>query len=344
MVTADVTSRCNLHCLGCRSHSRYAPFPVARASEMDVSMSLFERLCDGLRRRRTAYLILSGEGEPLLNPRLFELVAMGKRAGCHVTLFTNGTLLNPANVASLLECGVDTVRVSLWASSQEEYERNYPDTPSGLFETVTGGLRRLSAASKASTGRRPRLLLHQPLNRYNLSGLSGFLELAASTGCDGVSFSPMRTWGGGPLEKYLIAAQDLPELRRSLVQARSWLEARGLGHNIPEVMARFDAGENVWGASPCYIAWLHARVRLDGTVQACLTCDHKLGNLNRQSLEEIWNGAGYRRLRRLLSQRSPAALADACDCSYCCYLAPNSQVHRFYRWVAPLARLGRCAS
>ena len=146
------------------------------------------------------------------------------------------------------------------------------------------------------------------------------------------------------MEKFRIAAEDLPELRRSLREARGWSEERGLGHNIPEAMARFDAGENVWAASPCYIAWLHARMRLDGTVQACLTCDHKLGDLNRQSLEEIWNGADYRRFRRVLSQRSPAALKGACDCSYCCYFAANHQVHRFYRWVAPLARMGRCVS
>ena len=146
------------------------------------------------------------------------------------------------------------------------------------------------------------------------------------------------------MENFLIGAEDLAELRRSLRQARDWLEERGLAHNIPEALARFDAGENVWAASPCYIAWLHARVRLDGTVQACLTCDHKLGDLNRQSLEEIWNGAGYRRFRRALSQRLPAALQDACDCSYCCYFAANLQVHRFYRCVAPFARLGRCVS
>ena len=46
------------------------------------------------------------------------------------------------------------------------------------------------------------------------------------------------------------------------------MEERDLAHNIPETLARFDAGENVWVASPCYIAWLHARVRLDGTVHS----------------------------------------------------------------------------
>lgn len=337
MVTADVTSRCNLHCLGCRNHSPYAPFPVESA---DVPLSLMERLCDGLRRRSTSYLILSGEGEPMLNPRIFEIVAMGKRAGCHVTLFTNGTLLTPANVASLGECGLDALRVSLWAGSSEEYENNYPGTPPGLFATVADGLRRLSGASKARGGQSPRLILHAPLNRYNMRGLHGFLELAATTGCDGVSFSPMRAWGGGPLEKYLIGAEDLHELRHALREARDWLDARGLSHNISEVMLRFDVGENVWAVSPCYIAWLHARVRMDGTVQACLTCDRKLGDLNRQSLDEIWNGSGSRQLRREFSRPSADALPGACDCSYCCYLAHNLQVHRYFRWLAPLVNFG----
>jgi MoaA/NifB/PqqE/SkfB family radical SAM enzyme len=338
MVTADVTSRCNLHCLGCRNHSPHAPFPVEKA---DVSLSLMERLCDDLRRRKTSYLILSGEGEPMLNPQIFEIVAMGKRAGCHVTLFTNGTLLTPANVASLVECGLDVLRVSLWAGSSAEYEKNYPGAPSGLLAVVTEGLRRLSDARKTNGGRNPRLILHEPLNRHNMRGLRGFLELVSATGCDGVSFSPMRAWGGGPLDKFLIGDEDLRELRRALREARDWLEERGLSHNIPEAMMRFDAGENVWAVSPCYIAWLHARVRMDGTVQACLTCDRQLGDLNWQSLDEIWNGAGSRQLRRELSRPPADALPSACDCSYCCYLLTNLQVHRFYRWLAPPANLVR---
>lgn len=341
VVTADVTSRCNLHCLGCRNHSPHAPYPIESAASGDVPMPLVERLCDGLRRRETRYLILSGEGEPMLNPRVFEIVAMGRRAGCHVTLFTNGTLLTPANVASLVESGLDVLRVSLWAGSSEEYEKNYPGTPSGLLETVSSGLRRLSAAGKGSGGRGPRLILHEPLNRHNMRGLRNFLELAAGAGCDGVSFSPMRAWGGGPLDEFLIGDQDLGELRGVLRQARRWLDEHALSHNISDVLTRFDAGANVWSVSPCYIAWLHVRVRLDGTVQSCLTCEHKLGDLNRQSLEEIWNGPGSRQMRRALSRRSAEALPGTCDCSYCCYLTDNLQVHHYFRWLAPLADLRR---
>jgi MoaA/NifB/PqqE/SkfB family radical SAM enzyme len=341
MVTADVTDRCNLRCLGCRSHSTHAPFPVENTAKADVSLSLMEWLCEGLRRSKTSYFMLSGDGEPMLNPRVFEIVAMGKRAGCHVTMFTNGTLLTPANVASLIECGLDVLRVSLWAGSSEEYAKNYPGSPSEQFENVAEGLHRLSAARKSRGVRKPRLILHEPLNRHNMRGLPGFVELAATTGCDGVSFSPMRAWGGSHMDSILIGEEDLGELRQTLRSARGWLDERALSHNITEVLTRFDTGADVWAVSACYIAWLHTRVRLDGTVQACLTCDYKLGDLNRQSLEEIWNGEGIRQFRGALSQRSAGALPGDCDCSYCCYLPANLQVHRIYRWLAPLANLGQ---
>jgi len=337
MVTADVTSRCNLQCLGCRSHSPYAPFPVESAP--DVPLPFMEKLCDGLRQRQTSYLILSGDGEPMLHPRIFDIVAMGKRAGCHVTLFTNGTLLTQANAVSLRECGLDVLRVSLWASSSREYEDNYPGVPPGLFTTVAGGLRRV-AASKG--GRPPRLILHQPLNRHNMHGLRDFIELAADTGCDGISFSPLRTWGGKLLEEFVIGGEDLPGLRGELRKARGWLDERGLSHNIEEVLKRFEVGENVWAAVPCYIAWLHLRVRLNGTVQACLTCDRDLGNLHRQTLSEIWNGEPMRQLRRELRRNPETSIAGNFDCSFCCYLAANLRVHKYYRWLAPMANSGGC--
>ncbi|MCE5307760.1 MAG: radical SAM protein [Acidobacteriales bacterium] len=337
MVTADVTSRCNLQCLGCRSHSSYAPFPAENAP--DISLPFMEKLCDDLRRRQSSYLILTGDGEPMLHPRIFDIVTMGKRAGCHVILFTNGTLLTQANAVSLRECGLDVLRVSLWASSIPECQENYPGTPPGLFTTVTEGLRRVAASKN---GRPPRLILHQPLNRHNMRGLLDFMELAAGTGCDGVSFSPMRTWGGAPLKEFIIGDEDLPRLRDELRKARRWLDERGLSHNIEEVLKRFEVGENVWAAVPCYIAWLHLRVRLDGTVQACLTCDRNLGNLRHQTLGDIWNGEPMRRLRRELRRNSKTALADNCDCGYCCYLAANQRVHKYYRWLAPIANLGDC--
>jgi hypothetical protein len=85
---------------------------------------------------------------------------------------------------------VDTVRVSLWAGSREEYERNYHGTGADVLARVIGGLRRLSAACMASVGRSPRLILHEPLNRYNMLGLPGFLELAAATGSLALSTKP----------------------------------------------------------------------------------------------------------------------------------------------------------
>ena len=337
-VTVDVTLRCNLKCLGCRSHSPHVSRPArSDTGPPDLSLDMFARLCDDLRRMGVEYLVLTGEGEPLLHPDIFEILALAKRTGCRVTLFTNGTLLTPAKVEALLDSGLHTLRVSLWAGSQEEYQKNYPGTPSNLFPAVTEGLRRFSVARTMRHRKHPRLVLHEPLNRNNAQGIQTFVGLAAATGCDGVSFSPMRTWEG-QLDAFRLSGEAQAELRHSLRSLPPRLQALGLADNIAETRMRYDVGENVWAKAPCYMPWLHARVKVSGAVQVCLPCDRSLGNLNQEAFADIWNGAAYRSLRKSLRRGGADLAARACDCAYCCHLSENLRVHRFFQWVAPLAR------
>jgi hypothetical protein len=42
-------------------------------------------------------------------------------------------------------------------------------------------------------------------------------------------------------------------------------------------------------------------------------------------------------------RRNPeTSIAGNCDCSFCCYLAANLRVHKYYRWLAPMANSGGC--
>ena len=81
----------------------------------------------------TKNLILTGEGEPFLHPRMFDLISVAKRSGFNIILFTNGTLLNESSIQSLLVSRLDVLKVSLWARSPEEYSKNYPGAKSDNF-------------------------------------------------------------------------------------------------------------------------------------------------------------------------------------------------------------------
>ena len=93
----------------------------------------------------THSLILQGAGEPFLHPDLFEMVSTAKAAGFHVTLLTNGTLLDQDIIQALMDARLDTLKVSLWASSTEQYQQNYPGTNPDNLRRVEDGLKLLES-------------------------------------------------------------------------------------------------------------------------------------------------------------------------------------------------------
>jgi hypothetical protein len=54
-----------------------------------------------------------------------------------VTLITNGTFLEEASIRFLVNAQLDILKMSLGASSPEEYEQSYPQTdPAGCFDVA----------------------------------------------------------------------------------------------------------------------------------------------------------------------------------------------------------------
>ena len=123
--TVDVTCRCNLHCVCCQFHSSLLNMPSDGDKAIkDIPYDLFKRLCNELKAMGTSQIILCGDGEPFLHPRLFDLISVAKDAGFHVMLFTNGTLLNEAKLKYLIDLRLDILKVSMYARFSEEYKNN----------------------------------------------------------------------------------------------------------------------------------------------------------------------------------------------------------------------------
>jgi MoaA/NifB/PqqE/SkfB family radical SAM enzyme len=338
-VTVDVTRRCNLKCWGCRFHSGEGKTAPDSLPLQDVPYDLVVRLCHELKAMGGSRLVLIGEGEPLMHPRLVDMISAAKDVGLEVFLITNGTLLDERVAPALVAAGLDKIQVSLWASSPEDYERNHPGTPAVMFDHVLRGVQFLWSQKSLQRKKRPRVILHQPINRYDFPNVRRFAELALATNCDGVSFSPLLTHRGKLGAQALTAAEEL-SFRRSLVQLRTWLRRQPLQHNIDEMLRRYESGSAVWEKYGCYIGWIDARVKPDGTVVPCNPCDLPMGNLHFNSLREIWNGAAYRAFRRkTLSREGLKELGTDCDCEFCCHLTANRRLHRVFGALAPFSRL-----
>ena len=339
-VVVDPTRRCNLNCPGCPYHSSEMDARISPGdqTQLDISVDLFARLCNDLKIMGTRTLVLTGEGEPFLHPSLEVLVSLAKSAGLHVRLLTNGTFLGEKQIEWLTESDLDELKISLWASSPEVYARSYPAGDPAMFQNVTNGLRALADKKRTKGTGLPRVILHQPITRANFETLPQMAELAHETGCDMLSFAPFKTrWG--ELSHLALSAAEESSALQFLRDIEGRLASLGMEHNIKAVRSRYAAGPDVWKRQPCYIAYIHGRVKVDGSVLVCNPCNLPVGDLKRQSMREIWNGDAMQEFRR--QARTGAGLAElsrTCDCEYCCLFTDNMRMHSILRWIGPFWR------
>lgn len=123
-VVADTTEVCNLACTHC-SHPEFRQSEHYHARMLGPDLN--RKMVDEVRahgRGITQYIRYSGNGEPLLNRHLDEMLAYAAaQSGTTVTLTTNGTLLDEARAARLLATGVSLIDISLDAYQPETYAR-----------------------------------------------------------------------------------------------------------------------------------------------------------------------------------------------------------------------------
>jgi len=336
----DITRRCNLRCVGCLYHSPLITSPNRLNPEIrDISIDFARRVARELTALGTHTIIIQGAGEPLLHPKLFDIIATMKEAGLFCRLLTNGTLLDEFMIKGLMEVGLDSLRVSIWANTPEEMKGNCLEEDTKNFNKIRHGLGLLN---KVKTKRRiafPKVELYQAVNRNNYQSISDLVELALEHNCSGVHFGHFVT-RRGQLDELSLSPEQEKVCLQNLTKFRSQMDEQGIRHNIDLLNLRFKGRGRVWEQAACFTPWVHLHVLVDRTVKFCRSCDKALGHLDEKNLSEIWNGSLLRTFRRKVSTRKGlSCIAKECDCYACCFFVDNLRVERIYRWFRPFVEL-----
>jgi len=114
-VYIEPTSRCNLSCRTCIRNAWQKP-------QGNMSSSTFDRLIKSLRELLfPPDVFFGGFGEPLLIPRIAEMVARVKAVAGKVEIITNGMLLTDQLSRELIDAGLDMLWVSVDGATAEHY-------------------------------------------------------------------------------------------------------------------------------------------------------------------------------------------------------------------------------
>ncbi len=160
VVVWNVGRRCNLRCVHCYSQSHDQEYSGELTHEEGL------RLIDDLAEFGAPVLLFSG-GEPLMRPRLFELIAHARERGMRAVISTNGTLITPDVAAQLKEFGLSYVGVSL--DGLEETNDKFRGM-NGAFKLALEGIRNCRKAGI-------KVGLRFTMNRRNVQDIGGIFDL-----------------------------------------------------------------------------------------------------------------------------------------------------------------------
>jgi MoaA/NifB/PqqE/SkfB family radical SAM enzyme len=123
-IIVDVTEKCNLECLHC-AHKSFVSSTHYTGSMLNPGFNVkLVKEVSAYGRGITQYIRYCADGEPLLHPRILEMLEFAVRySGVNVTLTTNGTLMNGDVAKMLVDMRIHVVDISIDAYSEKTYAK-----------------------------------------------------------------------------------------------------------------------------------------------------------------------------------------------------------------------------
>jgi MoaA/NifB/PqqE/SkfB family radical SAM enzyme len=331
----EITTACNLECQMCVRRAWDEPIG-------DMPLATFDALMEQLRQFPAPPIVhLGGYGEPMSHPDFLEMVRLAKKTGARVEVTTNGTLLDAETAATLIELDLDRLVVSIDGVTPESYRQVRTQ---GNFEQVVENLRSLRRLRQRRKGRHgnPQLGIAFVVMKRNVADLPGLPRLATRVGAWYIQVSNLVPHTP-EMEGEILYARSLTAcaFRASRWVANMSLPKLDIDSHTSEPLRKtfastaslslLDAslsGRNDY----CRFAQEgYAAVRWDGQVSPCLPLLHDhpvyvrrrrkdvdhyaLGDINRQSLRDVWDGPEFTGFRARMRQFpfSPCSTCGGCE-------------------------------
>jgi tungsten cofactor oxidoreducase radical SAM maturase len=320
----EVTTSCNLNCQTCIRHSWTDPHQHMKAAT-------FQRILDSLDGLPSLErVIFTSFGEPLMNRNLLYMIEEIRKRDLAVTLGTNGVMLTEQISRELFRLGVDQLVVSIDGGKPETYE----GVRGTQLSLVLGNVNRFNEIKRELGVVKPSLGIEFVAMKSNQEELNDLLELASELNASRLVVSnvlpysqemeseklygygprePLKT-GGWPVKSDVWVRWGLIELPRMFWGA----ERRCKFVQEKSIVVGWDGN-----VSPCY-AFSHSYkyYAIDGVEKNVER--YILGNVNDQSLADIWMSEEFTRFRSNVRSFHFPSCPD-CDLRETCDLRKNNE-------------------
>lgn len=271
----ELTNFCNLACPMC-------PHPQMQREVGYMRESLFRRIIDQA-APELEFAYLHHLGESLFHGRIGDFIRYGRSRGVAMGLSTNATYLDRRKGRLLLESGLDFLVISLDGATPESYGRM---RVGGDFGKTVRNVRAFLAL-KRQIPNPTTVVVQLVVTDHNRHEILRFAEQWDDPPGVHVMIKEARDWAGQVVLPIGRRPRQLPAPpSTSLVQE-----------------------------SACRLLWTELTVLWDGKVVPCANVfEHQnvLGDLGKQTLDAVWNGAPMQALR-LAHLRNAVANIPVCQ-------------------------------
>ncbi len=293
----EPTTGCNLNCRTCIRN-------VWEDPKAPMSMTTFERIVESLDNLPNLNrVVFTGFGEPLSDPRILEMIEAVRKRNLAVTIGSNGLLLDAEMSRELVRLGVDRLVVSVDGVKPE----TYAGVRGAMLSKVLDNIRNLNEAKSQLGSLTPTLGIEFVAIKSNVAELAELTSLASRLSAARVLVSNVLPYTEDMRDEMLYGYEPRPPF-----SAGSWPVKLG-----PWVTwGNLELPRMHWGAERrCrFVKDRAIVVGWDGSVSPCYALSHNytyftvdgrkkrvgryvLGNVNEQSLADIWTSEEYVRFR-----------------------------------------------
>lgn len=275
-------------CTRCFLNCRYCQVPYWDRNKLeDLSFEKFKKIVDGL-----PYLLelkIQGQGEPLLNQELFQMINYATQKGIITRFNTNGMLLNDKIIHKIMETGVFEIRLSLDGATRDTNEKMRP----GLdFDKVINNVKMLIEARGKND--LPLINIWTLMTNLNVNEMKQLIQLCSELKVDGLMIQTKLSTRNdknieGKVEKDTV---DIYNLKKEDYVNELYQEAKKNDLYL-------EVHTNKWMSEECHCWWLWNSVYIssDGYVVPCSIINNpkqiNFGNIFEKNFENIWFGEQY---------------------------------------------------
>lgn len=288
------SGRCNVACTFCTIYKEVEPMLSGEAMLRIVRES---KELSG-----SGYNISLSGGEPMIYRPLYDVLELARDLKINFGFTTNGYLLTKQNVARALDCGLFNINVSIESVTPEVNESVRP-RKNGTKQTLEG-IENL-VAEKRRTGARVSIIIKTTIMEQNYRTLPELVRYFNQYPEVQLSLQPyLGPTGNG------FWVEDIPEFERVMKELNDLRKAGSrliaddntldgfteYFRNPPksDVVRHLELGGKKRG---CDIGYRSLFIFPNGSVQFCDLLKRDIGNVNQQSLKEIYYGELAAKLR-----------------------------------------------